>query len=206
MASPNLLSLLHDVSPYEGHDVAAHPGDMQGWGSDTPIFAQVIAALRPNVIVEVGTWKGASAIHMARTARALGISTQIVCVDTWLGSTEHFLGLEPGLRESLRLRNGYPQLYFTFLTNVIQNGLTEIIIPLPTTSENAAYILNQKNIRPDFVYLDAAHEFGPVKRDLQIYWSMLSDNGGLLGDDYHPGGRKSGRRPTNLPKSTISSS
>ena len=186
MAISDLLRLLHDVSPYEGHDVAAHPGDMQGWGSTHPIIEQVIATLRPGVIVEVGTWKGASAIHMAKIARRLGLPTRIVCVDTWLGSPEHFLGLAAGWRESLRLRNGYPQLYFTFLTNVIEHQLTDVIIPLPNTADIAAHILHAKKIIPDLVYLDAAHEYASVKRDLHSYWPLLGDNGVLLGDDYDP--------------------
>jgi predicted O-methyltransferase YrrM len=181
---PGLLGLLHDVSPYDGHDIAAHPGDMQGWGSNDPVFQMVLSALRPRIIVEVGTWKGASAIHMGQLVRTLGLSTQIVCVDTWLGSPEHFLGLGKGWRESLRLRNGFPQLYFTFLTNVVQHGLTDIIVPLPATSENAVSILSHKSIRPDLVYIDAAHEYAAVKRDLQMYWQLLSDDGVLLGDDY----------------------
>ncbi len=184
MPLTGLLGLLHDVSPYEGHDLSAHPGDLQGWGSTDPIFQLVIGKLRPRVIVEVGTWKGASAIHMAKVAQAGGIQTQIVCIDTWLGSPEHFLGLASGWRESLRLRNGYPQLYFTFLTNVIQHGLTDIIVPLPATSENAATILRNRNIRPDLVYIDATHDYGAVKRDVQTYWQLLNDDGVLLGDDY----------------------
>jgi len=185
MPSPDLMNLLHDVPPYEGHDVAAHPGDMQGWDSTHPIFAAVIAALRPAIIVEVGSWKGASAIHMAQAARNLGLSTQIICIDTWLGSPEHLL--VPSYRESLRPRNGYPQLYFTFLTNVIQHGLIDAIIPFPATSENAIRVLYHKQIRPDLVYIDAAHDYYSVKRDLQLYWLQLADHGMLLGDDYHPG-------------------
>jgi cephalosporin hydroxylase len=101
VSNADLIALLHvEGSPYEGHDVAAHPGDMQGWSSSGPLCREVISAVRPEVIVEVGTWKGASAIHMAQTARDLGLSTQIICVDTWLGSTEHFLG-QAGLFSSL---------------------------------------------------------------------------------------------------------
>jgi predicted O-methyltransferase YrrM len=181
---PDLMSLLHEVSPYEDHDLAAHPGDLQGWGSTDQIFEAAIAALRPNVIVEVGTWKGASAIHMARIAHRLGLPTQIICVDTWLGSPEHFMGVDPAWRSSLRLRNGYPQLYFTFLSNVISQGWTHRIIPLPATSENAAEILAAKGIRPDLVYIDAAHSYEAVLRDLRLFWRLLSDNGILLGDDY----------------------
>src|SRR5437016_4332575 len=124
----DIMAWLHDASPYEGHDVAAHPGDMQGWGAADPIFGQVIQSVRPLLIVEVGTWKGASAIHMGKIVRDLGLPTKIICIDTWLGSPEH---MHPYWRQSLRLLNGYPQLYYTFLTNVIENQLTEVIIPFP---------------------------------------------------------------------------
>lgn len=157
---------------------------MQGWGSTDPIFHELIAAQKPRLIVEVGSWKGASAIHMATIARDLGLDTKVVCVDTWLGSPEHFLAADPAWRESLLMRNGYPHLYFTFLGNVVRAGLTDRIIPLPTTSENAAVILRAKGIVPDLVYIDAAHEEEPAYRDFKQYWELLAPEGVLLGDDY----------------------
>lgn len=180
----SISSLLHERSPYDDFDPAPYPSDLQGWGSDDPIFREVIAAIRPEVIVEVGTWKGASAIHMALITRELGLQTQIVCVDTWLGSPEHFLAQQPGWRESLLLRNGFPHLYYTFLGNVVREGVADRVVPLPTTSENAAIILAAKGIRPDLVYIDAAHEEEPAHRDFSLYWDLLSPDGVLLGDDY----------------------
>jgi predicted O-methyltransferase YrrM len=38
----------------------------EGWGSTHPYFKQYIDLLKPGLIVEVGTWLGGSAIHMAR--------------------------------------------------------------------------------------------------------------------------------------------
>lgn len=178
------LSLLHDVSPYEGFDPSPYPPDLQGWGSEDPIFNELISAIRPELIIEVGTWKGASAINMARIADQLGLPTKIVCVDTWLGSPEHFLAQEPSWRASLLMQNGFPRLYFTFLANVIRSGFTDRIIPLPSTSENAVVILQAKGLRPDLVYVDAAHEEEPALRDYHAYWKILSDRGALLGDDY----------------------
>ncbi len=179
-----MTKLLHDVSPYDGFDASSYPPDLQGWGSDDAIFREIISATRPKIIVEVGTWKGASAIHMASIIKELGLDTRIVCVDTWLGSPEHFLAENIAWRESLLLKNGYPHLYFTFLGNVIRSGLTEQIIPLPTTSENAAVILRAKGIQPDVVYIDAAHEEEPAYRDFRTYWNLLSPEGLLFGDDY----------------------
>jgi hypothetical protein len=179
-----IAALLHETSPYDGFDADDFAVDLQGWGSDHPILERTIAAVRPTVIVEVGTWKGASAIHMARIVQRLGLDTIIICVDTWLGSPEHYLARQPGWRESLLMRQGFPHLYFTFLSNVVHAGVADIIVPLPNTSENAAVILREHGIRPEFVYIDAAHEEEPVYRDLKLYWDILSDDGVLVGDDY----------------------
>ena len=64
----------------EGIDV-----DIQGWGANHGIFKQVIKLLRPSTIVELGTWKGASAIHMATLCKQAGITAQILCVDNFIG-------------------------------------------------------------------------------------------------------------------------
>lgn len=178
------LALLYDVSPYEGFDAAAHPVDLQGWNWDDQIFRQLIEAVKPKIIVEVGTWKGASAIHMAQIVQDLGLDTKIICVDTWLGSPEHFLAQQAGWRESLGLKHGYPSLYYTFLSNVVHSGHADRIIPLACTSDNAAVILAAKGIRPELVYIDAAHEEEPAYRDFRAYWDLLSPDGVLLGDDY----------------------
>lgn len=176
------MHLFHEVSPYEGHDLAAHPPDVQGWGSSDPLFETVIGALRPELIVEVGTWKGASAIHMAQVVQKLRLPTRIICIDTWLGSAE--LILDAQWRASLRPKSGYPQLYFTFLTNVIVNQLTHVIIPLPLDSGSAAQVLSAKGIRPDLIYIDGGHQYDTVLHDLRLFWTLLKDTGVLIGDDY----------------------
>src|SRR6478735_723527 len=178
------MALLHDVSPYEGFDANLWPADLQGWGSEDPVFLEVMSALRPKLIVEVGSWKGASAIHMAQLAKALRLDCRIICIDTWLGSTEHVLGQRPEWRESLQLRHGFPHLYFTFLANVVRAGVAERIVPLANTSDNAALILAARGVSPDLVYIDGAHEEEAVYRDLQHYWGLLAPQGVLIGDDY----------------------
>lgn len=179
-----VTALLHDVSPYEGFDPSAWPSDLQGWGSQDTIFLDIMSTLKPKLIVEVGSWKGASAIHMAQLAKALRLNSRIICVDTWLGSVEHVLGRRPEWRESLQFRHGFPSLYFTFLANVVRAGVSDRIVPLANSSDNAALILKAKNIAPDLVYLDGAHEEDAVYRDLHHYWNLLTPNGALIGDDY----------------------
>jgi SAM-dependent methyltransferase len=180
----SLRELIYDKSPYEGFDASLYEPDLQGWGSDHPFLISAIERVRPKRIVEVGTWKGRSAINMAKAVKRLGIDCEIVCVDTWLGSPEHWLKQEPGWYESLKIENGFPSLYRTFLTNVVHEGVADIITPFPSTSDNASYIFKKKAIYFDICYIDAAHEYEPVLKDLNNYWGVLKEPGLLIGDDY----------------------
>jgi len=180
-----IRDLLFDASPYADFDPSPHPDDLHGWGSDDPILTDAIKSIRPSVVCEVGSWKGRSAINMARAAKELNLATEIVCVDTWLGSPEHWLDRERSTSyDSLRIRHGLPQLYYTFLSNVVRAGLEDFITPLPTTSDNAAAILRHFGIKFDLVYIDAAHDYDGAKRDIAAYYDLLADNGALIGDDY----------------------
>jgi predicted O-methyltransferase YrrM len=177
--------------PYEGFDADEFEEDFEGWGGSRHpgppghsqhIFRKVITAVRPELVIEVGSWKGTSAIHMARCAKKLDLAPAIICVDTWLGSAEHLLRQE--MRESLRTQFGYPRLYEQFLANVVKQGQQDLIVPLPQTSENAAQIFRKLGVSADLIYIDAAHEYGPVNRDLKAYWKLLTPGGILLGDDF----------------------
>lgn len=152
-----------------------------------PIFEQLIDLLKPKTIVEVGSWKGSSAIHMAQIVKKLHIDCVIICIDTWLGSPEHWVKKNDSKtwgHQNLKLKHGYPTLYYTFLNNLISKGCEDIIIPLPSTSENAVKILKKQKICPELIYIDAAHEFKPAYRDCEEYWKLLSPEGILFGDDY----------------------
>ena len=68
------------------------PDQLDGWNSYAPIFATLIKRVKPRVIIEVGSWVGASAIHMAKLA---GPECIMWCVDTFEGSREHQSGELP---------------------------------------------------------------------------------------------------------------
>jgi predicted O-methyltransferase YrrM len=180
-----LWSAFFPEDPYLGFGVDDKAPDLQGWGSRDPVFAHLISTVRPKVIIEVGSWKGASAVNMATLVKHLGLDTNLICVDTWLGSPEHFLKRDhPAYWDSLNVKNGYPRLYEQFLANVIHEGHSDIIVPLPQTSENAAQILTRLKIRADLIYIDAAHEFQSVLTDLTLYGDLLQPDGVIFGDDF----------------------
>ena len=177
MSSP-IDSLRPDL---DGFNASAYPLDVRGWGSDAPIFQRLLARTRPRLIVEVGSWLGASAIHMAGVCNALHLDCPIVCIDTWLGSYEF---ISAGDARDLRLLYGYPQVYYQFLANVVQCGHQDRIIPFPQTSLTALRWLYHQGVRADLIYLDGSHDARDVTADIAAALPVLSERGVLFGDDY----------------------
>lgn len=180
----DVRGLLFTESPYKGFDAEAYPLDLQGWNSTAPIFAELLAKVQPGLIIEVGSWKGASAVHMAMESRRLGLDAHILCVDTWLGSAEFWVDLGDRTRYgSLGLRHGYPTVYYQFLANVVKSGVQDRITPFPLSSSVAAEVLTQKGVTADLIYIDASHEYRDVLTDLQCWWEILGTGGVMFGDD-----------------------
>jgi predicted O-methyltransferase YrrM len=160
--------------------------DMQGWTSNSRSFELAIKEVKPKFIIEVGSWKGASAVHMA----GLAPEAHILCIDTWLGSPE-MVSLNNNLYDHFRRLHGWPQLYFTFISNVIRHVGRERICPLPMPSTVAAPLLKKMNIQADMIYIDGSHEYLDVARDVDDYWPLLRKGGVMLLDDYgFPGVKK----------------
>ncbi len=182
----SVMASLHGVDIYDGFE-AALGEDLQGWNSDHPVLGQAVATLKPRVVVDVGVWKGRSSIFLANMLQRHGIDGVVVSVDTFLGSTEHWINrADPDFHASLRMQHGMPRLYWQFLSNVVRYGCADRIVPLPQTSGNAALILRALGIVADLVHIDAAHEHDAVLADARAYWQLLAPGGLLVGDDYAP--------------------
>ena len=170
-----------DITPYKN---SLEPGSMPADG----LYEQWISFLKPNVVIEVGSFLGYSAIKMAKEVKRLGLPTKIICVDTWLGSPEHYRMYKS--KEDIRIgyKNGYPTLYQKFITSVIENDVQDIIQPFPYPSSIAYKILNniftELDIKADFIFLDGSHEELDVQMDLYYYYQLLNEGGELWGDDY----------------------
>jgi hypothetical protein len=177
--------LYKDIDIYAGFNIDETKVDMQGWGSDHPILPWTIENLKPSLIIEVGSWKGRSAINMAKKLQSLNIDCEILCVDTWLGSPENWLGKEDkNGYDSLRIVNGRPNLYDTFLNNVVANKCEKYITPFPLTSEAAYFVLEKLSVKSKMIYIDAGHEYESVVQDIEMYWRLLENGGVMILDDY----------------------
>lgn len=183
---------LHDDRIYDGIEKMGLTLDLQGWHWDHPIFKQLVDELEPHVMIEVGTWKGGSAIRMASHARDTEIRWKhvptvfgcphIFCVDTWLGSRE--IWANKLLAEKTPRLHGFPQVYFQFLHNVNACGLRHRVTPLAMTSKDGAMLLRAAAVRAKLIYVDASHDYSDVYWDLRFYWDLLEQGGVMFGDDY----------------------
>ena len=168
---------------YDNMDLSGLALDLQGWGSNHPIFRHVLSTHKPQIIIEVGTWKGASATHMVKTAESLGFVTEVICIDTWLGSNDT-LWVNPEFRKSLMLQHGYPNMFTQFIYNIRDAGVAKRLYPLPMTSSAAYHLLKGKSVTADVIYIDAGHEEEEVLIDLKLYYDLLKCGGAIFGDDY----------------------
>jgi SAM-dependent methyltransferase len=160
------------------------PEDSRGWNGDSFIFEQLVTEIKPKLIIEVGSWLGQSTISMGNAVKKLELDTKIRCVDTWLGALEFWGDDNKDSKRDLHLKNGYPQVYYQFLSNMVHHGLTDIVLPFPTTSTIGAKYFHINGIIADLIYIDASHEYEDVYQDLKAYYEVLRNGGILFGDDF----------------------
>ncbi len=176
---------------FKSLDITNYNPDNHGWMQENlgELFKTYLTD-NTNTVVEVGTWKGLSTMTMANIIKErFGTSEaapKLIAIDNWLGAPEFWTwGIDDPTRgSSLNLINGYPSVFYTFTKNVKSVGLEDVIAPLPISSIQGADILNYYKIQADIIYVDAAHEYEPVKSDLEAYWNILKPGGIMFGDDY----------------------
>jgi hypothetical protein len=187
-AFDELIARIHTgINPYQGYPKEHWPVEQFfEWGCRHPWFHELIEELKPWLIIEVGSFLGGSAIVMAEKLRAMGlVNSAVLCIDTWLA--EQILWSMPEHRVKLKIQYGRPCFYYTFLSNIIDRGLQDVVVPLSMPSLSAGRYLKRLGIRSSFIYIDGCHEEGDVRNDLEMYWAILEPGGVMLVDDYNEG-------------------
>lgn len=152
---------------------------IKGWGSTGAVFDRLIREIQPRTILELGTFLGASALHMAALARDRGLKTQILCVDDFRGW--------PGFRQKfrdVRLINGDVMLLFQFMQNVAHMNMTDSVLPLPFSTVAMLRKLCEMGIYADLIEVDAAHDFLSAWTDINTAYAVLRPGGVMFGHDY----------------------
>ncbi len=146
-----------------------HPeqlGPEPGWIGHAPFAFWLVAALRPRVIVELGTHGGYSYFAFCQAVQRLNLHARCHAVDTWKGD-EHagFYGEE--VYEAVHARNEC--LYAAFSTLV------------RCTFDEALPRFDDASI--DLLHIDGRHHLMDVRHDFETWWPKLSERAVVLFHD-----------------------
>lgn len=122
------------------------------------------------VLLELGSFAGRSTRCLLRICP----QAQVVAIDTWLGSREHWA--DPALHPLLS------RLYETFLVNLWE--YRDRLIPLRTTTQCGIEQVHAAGINVDAIYLDADHSSPAVIDDLTALLRCFP-NAQIIGDDWN---------------------
>lgn len=145
------------------------PFDGHGWFINAEHLQGILDIRKPKTVIEVGSWLGCSTRFIAGNLPEGGV---IYAVDTWRGSIN-----EPEHQKDPRLS----YLYQLFLSNIIQTGLTERVIPVRMESIEASKALN---VQAELIYIDGAHDTASVYNDIMAWYPHLQEGGVMCGDDW----------------------
>ena len=126
-----------------------------------------------DTVVEIGAWVGESTLWLAAQTGPTG---HVYTIDHFQGSWEH--RTDPHQAAKL------PTLWETFVVNCWESR--ERITPVKADSRAGLLELYHRGVRPTLVYVDGAHDYDTVVRDLLLS-SFLWPSAQIVGDDFeHP--------------------
>lgn len=158
--------------------------DIEGFFNYEEIYYdQVLNGMDDNIFVEVGSLWGRSIIFMGQTCKALNKNIKIYSVDYWdyRGVPEL---LTPGLDPSGMdyHKDGPDCLYNTYLNNLKECGVDDIITSLRVSSEDASKQFEDESI--DFIFIDASHKYEDIINDLNCWYNKIKPGKIIAGHDY----------------------
>jgi predicted O-methyltransferase YrrM len=143
----------------------------ENWFTYPELYKMIVNKFPSNShFVEVGVWKGMSASYMAVEIINSGKNIKFDCIDTW-----DFVESQVEISEEMCL-----DLYETFLKNI--SPVNHIINPIKSLSWDGAKYYKDNSL--DFIFIDAAHDYDSVKKDINAWFPKLKHGGVIAGHDY----------------------
>ena len=144
------------------------------WFSGAEIYRRFVASVTGTAVaVELGAWKGRSALCMGAEIARSGKRIRFFAVDHWQGSpgeTQH--------EQDADVREG--RLYEMFLGNIA--ALSSYVEPI--RDDTAASARHFEDGSVDFLYVDASHTYAGVLADLIAWFPKVKVGGLIAGDDW----------------------
>jgi len=138
----------------------------EGFFTYPELYADIVSKSRDgDTIVEVGSYKGQSALFMAEEIRNSGKAIYFFAVDHFKGSEEH----------------SEKDFLNQFIVNV--SPMSTWIRPVVADSFTASKEFPDNHAF--FVFIDASHDYESVKADIEAWLPKVKKGGYLAGHDWH---------------------
>jgi predicted O-methyltransferase YrrM len=143
----------------------------ENWFTYPGLYSMIVDKYPTNShFVEVGVWKGMSASYMAVEIINSKKNIKFDCIDIW-----EYLDDQSDIPEIL-----FEDIYQTFLKNI--DPVKHIITPIKELSCEGAKRYENESL--DFVFIDAAHDYESVKKDITAWLPKIKKGGTIAGHDY----------------------
>lgn len=157
------------------------PKDDHGWFPKWNEQLLIPKVKDKKIVVELGAWLGKSTRMWLKNSQA-----KVICIDTWNGSIEHTKKRED-------IVNKLPSLKDTFLSN--QEEWKDRVFPVQMNTVKGMAELVKYGIEPDFIYIDASHQYEDVYTDLCLAYNYFP-KAFICGDDWGWHNKSQQRRMT----------
>jgi len=150
--------------------------DVPGW-CDYKAFYSAIAKAIPDggTFVEIGSWMGQSIIHFCQELQNLGKTAKVTCIDTFKGELhqpEHVAIVESHGGSILNeFKRNIADAHVDHMIEIIEGD----------SAESAANFPDQSC---DVIFIDAAHDYDSVVKDIAAWKLKVKPNGIFSGHDY----------------------
>ena len=159
------------------NDGIAVSEDIHGWLDYRDHYDNIAKTLNDgDTFVEIGSWLGKSIIYLAQRLQDIGKhGVNLVCVDTWEGEKN-----QPAHVAIVEAHGG--SILKQFLANIKAAKVDGMITALCQDSAEAKSAFGDSSLAG--IWIDAAHDYSSVVKDLAAWYPKVKPNGIFSGHDW----------------------
>jgi hypothetical protein len=145
------------------HPKRYRPGDLGTWTGHLPFARDLISAVSPKLIVELGTHVGESYFGFCQAIEEAGIQCRAVAIDTWRGDSHAGL---------------YDDSVFQDVDRYNRQNYSGFSTLIRDTFDNAIHQFADETI--DILHIDGLHTYEAVKHDFETWFPKVRPGGIVL--------------------------
>lgn len=137
------------------------------WAGHTFFAYDLVKNFKPEVLVELGSYKGTSSMAFTQAAKDENLNTNLYFVDSWEGEEQ---------------TGYYSQDVYELFTSLMKKYFSkQNVHPLKMLFDEALEKFQSKSI--DVLHIDGLHTYEAVKHDYETWKDKVKDNGIILFHD-----------------------